>query len=173
MSTTRADYETAVRRQVNGSRAESRPRPAVLRSCRMRVDVPRIRMHDPALRASAAHDAPEKHCASIARHRVVMPRHVTVDPAPHKSPSSAPMRRREASAMPCARAVALQENVRRFECRGHLLQVKTHDGTVELAGGITVSKCSFTTECWHSPDGRNSHCLPFAARCSKRGATTS
>jgi hypothetical protein len=45
-----------------------------------------FRMHNPALRAAAAHDASEEHRPSVARHAVVMTRHVAADPAPHKSP---------------------------------------------------------------------------------------
>lgn len=54
----------------------------------MRVRMCLFRMHNPAMRAVSAHDAPEEHRPLVARHAIVMPRHVTTDPAPHKSPFS-------------------------------------------------------------------------------------
>ena len=62
-----------------------------LRLRRMRVRVARVRMHDPPLRTTAAHDAAEEHCAALTRDGVVVPGHVTIDPAPHKSPFRTPM----------------------------------------------------------------------------------
>jgi hypothetical protein len=57
--------------------------PAVLHSSAVRVRVAGIGVHDPTLRAAAAHDAAQEHRAAIARNRVVVPRHVTIDPTPH------------------------------------------------------------------------------------------
>jgi hypothetical protein len=46
-----------------------------------------FRVHHPALRAAAAHEASKEHCSSVARYAVVMTGHVAADPTPHKSPS--------------------------------------------------------------------------------------
>jgi hypothetical protein len=91
--------------------------PSRLRSRRMRVRVPSVRMHDPTLRPPAAHDAAQKHLAAIARDGVVVPGHITVNPAPHRVTFQNTNGRRVARAMPCARAPALHENVRRIESR--------------------------------------------------------
>ena len=94
-------------------RAESRSQPAVLRPGRMRVRVTRVRMYDPSLRTPAAHDAAQKHLATIARDGVIVPGHITVDPAPHRVTFQNTDGRRVARAVPCARALDLHENVRR------------------------------------------------------------
>ena len=77
------DGSKVPRTGIRGSRAEVKSPPAVLRSRAVRVRVPRMRMHDPALRPPSADDATQKHRAAIAGNCVVVPRHVTIDPAPH------------------------------------------------------------------------------------------
>jgi hypothetical protein len=63
-----------VERQVTKDRAEA--------SLPVRMHV-RLRMHDPSLRSASADHAAKEHRPAIARHGVVVPRHVAVNPAPH------------------------------------------------------------------------------------------
>jgi hypothetical protein len=79
-----------LRRMSFDSRGGVSSPPAVLHARVVRMRVP-LGVHDPPLRAATAHNAPQEHRPAIARYAVVVPGHVTIDPAPHKSPSSTPL----------------------------------------------------------------------------------
>lgn len=118
-----------------------------LRSRAVRVRLIRIRVHDPTLRAATANDAPKKHRAVIARHTVIVPGHIAIDPAPHKSSFSehrCPAKRQ--GRCHHARAVALAEIMRRIAYQQLRLKVEMAAGSFELARQLTHLQSSFTTE---------------------------
>ena len=145
------------------------PSDALTRVAAMRMRVGLVRMHDPSLRSPSAHHAAQEHRAAIARHAVVVPRHVAVNPAPHRSPSQE-HNRPEAREMPHARALDLYENVSRIGMIHFRLAQQLPDQDTELARKVTVLKFAFTTDrqrraarCWlvaagywwHSPRARS------------------
>lgn len=108
----------------------------------------RLRVHDPSRRSPSADNAPEEHRSAIARHAVVVPGHVAVNPAPHRSPlfDRSDDGRREARKMPSARAVDLRENVGRIARTHFRLESQLLDRNTVLARSLTLVKSAFTSE---------------------------
>jgi hypothetical protein len=108
----------------------------------------RLRMHDPSRRSPSADNAPEEHRSAIARDAVVVPGHVAVNPAPHRSPlfDRSHDGRREARKMPSARAVDLRENVGRIAPTQFRLESQLLDRNTVLARSLTLVKSAFTSE---------------------------
>ena len=146
----RVRCQLSVSREQNGGAAslvlpgDVSPSRGVLRARAVRMRLARIGVHDPPRRAVTAHNAPKEHRAAIARNTVVVPCHIAVDPAPHKSPSSDHRWPPVARAMPCARAVALPEIVRRIAYEQLRRKTQMRDRAFELASELTLLKPCFT-----------------------------
>src|SRR5262245_30607988 len=123
----------------------------------MRVRVPGIRMDDPTLRSPAAHDAAQKHLAAIARDGVVVPGHVAVNPAPHKSPFRTPIaaewqgRCQLHGRLPCMKTCAESKSL-------IYSRIRSRDCGLEVARAITLWKSSFRKGLFRKVDERDRGC---------------